>query len=469
MKRIFSNSIIYAIGNAANSAALLLIIPYLINTLTPTEYGAWAIFEITIFFLNLFILAGLEVGLMREYWFQADERGRARLVGNTLMMVGAIGMVIVLSGSGLVLSGIDFGLPGAPYTLFMVLALSLSEALFTIFLTLFRIREQPIIFSLLSGGRLALFAALLLSFVESGWGLIGALGARLLAVLAALAVALALSWQWIGWRLDGAAIRRIVSYGLPMLPTNLAAYVLLAADRYIIQGFLSLEDVAIYSFAYKIATVLDVSITRPFAIDWAPRRFKIATQPNPEQKYIQALLIYLWAALGGSLGILALTPLIYALIAPPAYWQAMHLVPVILLAYIIYGLSYPLNIGIMLKDRTRDLPMIGWIAAIACLGLCFWWIPAYGINGAAWATVIAYAIWTGLITADSLRLYPLAYPVRMIAGMIGAGMLGYAGLWLVTQWWPATHLATVAAQVSWVMLIMGGYGVVLWRSARGGS
>ncbi|WP_322512777.1 lipopolysaccharide biosynthesis protein [Chloroflexus sp.] len=463
MKQIFSNSLIYAIGNAANSAAWLLIIPYLINALTPTEYGAWSLFEIAIFLFNMLILAGLEVGLMREYWSQADEQRRARLAGSALIMASAIGATIVTSGAVIVLGGVDFNLPGAPHTLLLVLTIGWSEAIFAVFLTLFRIREQPIWFIILSVGRMALFAALAAGLVEGGFGLTGALGARLIATIALIGGGLIAGWRWIAWQADQALIGRMVSYGLPLLPTNLAAYVLFAADRYIMQGFLSLEDIATYTFAYKIATVLDVLITRPFALDWAPRRFKIATQQHPEQRYAHALLVYLWAALGCALAIIALTPLLYSLIAPPAYWPAMDVVPVILLAYIVYGLSYPLNVGIMLKDHTRDLPVIGWIAALCCLGLCFWWIPVFGITGAAWATVAAYAVWTGLVALDSQRLYPIAYPWALIGSMVGIGGIVYGGLWFSAQWWPAAEPVAAAMRLGWVIVLMGGCGLWLWR------
>ncbi|MGC8953056.1 lipopolysaccharide biosynthesis protein [Chloroflexus sp.] len=466
MKKILGHSVIYAIGNTANSAALLLLIPYLINALTPAEYGAWSIFEVTIFLLNLLSLAGLEVGLMREYWFQDDEQWRARLVGNTLMMASVIGMVIMVGGASLIAGGIDFDLPGAPHTLLLVLAIGWSEAIFTVFLTLFRIREQPITFITLSIGRMALFALFTVGLLEGGFGLTGALGARLIAAVSFITAGLIVGWRWIAWQLDRALIRRIVSYGLPLLPANLAAYLLSTADRYIIQGFLSLENVAIYTFAYKIAAVLDVLVTRPFALDWAPRRFKIATQPHPEQKYAQALLIYLWVALGFALAVMALTPLLYALIAPPVYWSAMGLVPVILLAYIIYGLSYPLNIGIMLKDRTRDLPVIGWIAACCCLALCFWWIPAFGIAGAAWATVVAYMLWTGFIAIDSLHLYPVVYPWQQIGLIVSMGVIAYGGLWLSETWFSPTHPLVAGLRLTWVSALMIGCGWLVWHHRK---
>lgn len=464
MKRIFGQSLVYAIGNTANSAALFLLIPFLINSLSPAEYGVWSIFEVTISLLNILTLAGLEVGLMREYWFQDNEHQRARLVGSTLITVSSIGTAITLIGTGIVLGGFDLDLPEAPLSLLLVLIIGWSDAIFTIFLTLFRIREQPATFVTLSVGRMTLFVALAIGLVVSGFGLTGALAGRLLATVVLIGVGLIFGWPWIVWQADLSQIRRIVSYGLPLLPTNLAAYLLFAVDRYIMQGFLSLEDIAIYTFAYKIATVLDVLITRPFALDWAPRRFKIATQPNPAQKYVQILLIYLWVAIGFALVIIALTPLLYALIAPRSYWPAMDLVPIILLAYIIYGLSYPLNIGIMLKDRTRDLPVIGWLTALCCLGLCIWWIPAFGIIGAAWATVVSYTIWTSLITFRSLRLYPVTYPWVLIGGMIGVGVITYGGLWLSSsQWGMATDVGAITLRLGWVLTMIGGLGVWLWR------
>lgn len=464
MKQVsLSSIIIYAVGSAANSAALFIVVPFLINTLNAEEYGAWSIFEIAIFFINMLILAGLEVGLMREYWQQTDETLRARLVGTVVIAVSLLGMIITGIGVLMVLSGIGGDLPGSPLTLILVLAIGWSDACFRLILTVFRIREQPWIFITLSFLQLGGFALLLVGFLYAGFGLIGALTARLLSSVSLFFVGLVIGRRFIQWRIDQTAIWRIARYGLPLLPTNIAAYILLAADRYVIQYALSLEAVAIYTFAYKIATILDVFVTRPFAMDWAPRRFKIATQPDPEQSYVQILLLYLWVATTFGLIVMAVTPFIYKLIAPVTYWSGIEIVSIILLAYIIYGLSFPLNVGIMLKDRTQDLPIIGAIAAVSCLGLYLWWIPIYGINGAAWATVVSYLVWTGLIAVDSLRIYPIKYPLKIIGGMIGCGILAYGGLWWSNTVWPDVHLEVIGLRVGWVVTIMGGLGIGLWR------
>ncbi|WP_298818091.1 lipopolysaccharide biosynthesis protein [uncultured Chloroflexus sp.] len=467
MKRLIGNSLVYAIGNAANSAALFLVIPFLINTLSPAEYGAWSIFEIATFLLYLLILAGLEVGLMRQYWFQSSEHGRARIVGTTILAVTGLGLLVVGVGTALILTGVGNDLSGTPLSLLLVLWIGWSDALVTLFLTLFRIREQAITFVTLSLGRLLLFALLIALAVSGGMGLIGALAARLIASVVTIGVGWFIARRLIVWQFDRAFGWQIAAYGLPLLPTNLAAYVLLSADRYILQSFFTLEDVAIYTFAYKVATILDVLITRPFALDWASRRFKIATQPEAEQNYAYALVFYLWVVAFFGLMVVAVTPLVYALVAPATYHSAMAVVPIILLAYIIYGLSYPLNVGIMLKDRTRDLPVIGFIAAFSYIGLCLWWIPAFDMIGAAWATVVAYVVWTGLITVDSLHLYPIRYPLGLIAGVAGAAAIGYGGLWLADQWWPDVSVLAIVGRLVWVGVVMGGYGIVMWQLLSG--
>ncbi len=458
-------NLVYAIGSAANSAALFLLVPYLVNVFTPEEYGAWAIFEIAILLLNMVMLAGLEVGLMREYWFLADERSQAQLVGSVLLVIALWGGMIFVGGTFLVTNGLHFSLPGTPFTLIETLAIAWLEALFSLLLTLFRIREQAVTFVFLSVGRMLLFMGLSIGLVHTGYGLPGALLGRLGGTIVMLGGAGALGFRYISLpRLDLERLKRVVRYGLPLLPTNLASYVLLASDRYVLQHFSTLESVAVYTFAYKIAATLDILITRPFALDWAPRRFKIATQSDPSHKYAQALLLYLWAAVCFSLCVTALTPAFYHWVAPHEYWMGMKLVPVILLAYLIYGLSYPLNVGIMLKDRTQYLPVIGWIAAAVCLGLNFWWIPRYGVMGAAWATVVAYGFWTGGIAGVSLRLYPIKYSLYSISLIVVSTLVGYCGIKGFEQLWSTSDDVILLSLVNaaWVFLLSAGTGFVLW-------
>lgn len=61
LQRLLKVNIVYAIGSAANGAALFLLIPFLVKYLGVTDFGIWSISEIAIYFLTLVVLAGMDV------------------------------------------------------------------------------------------------------------------------------------------------------------------------------------------------------------------------------------------------------------------------------------------------------------------------------------------------------------------------------------------------------------------------
>lgn len=409
----------YVVGSAANSAALFLLLPYLVSRLSEADYGAWVLFEITILFTSMVALGGLDVGLMREYWGRQEPAWRARLGGTVL--VGALVWAAILMTGGILtvvvaapaLEGMEWlqrvGVLRGGALLLMTGTL---EGIFALLLTLFRIREEAGRFVLLSFGRMLLFLIGAVGGVSLLGTVEGALLGRFGAALIGAAAALIAVRSYIRLTFEPALFRRVLRYGLPLLPTALAGYVLFASDRFVLDAVATLEVVAIYGFSYRVASTVDVLVTRPFALDWAPRRFKIAVEDAPHARYSEILVAYVYVTVGFALMVLALAPLAYRYLAPAAYGAGATLLPLLLLAYFLFGLSYPLNIGIMLRDRTALLPFLTWIAAGLCIFLNLWWIPRFGMVGAAWATVVSYGVYSAAIALASLRLYPIRYPLR---------------------------------------------------------
>jgi len=452
----------YAIGNIARSAALIILTPYLVNALSPVEYGEWAYLEVVIVLVSMLMVAGLDVALMREYWDLEDEEKRSGLFGTML-----IGVTVWGGGPAVALSiasalGLRLFLPGSMEVIPWVFMIGWVESILAAFLALFRIREEVTSFVLLSVGRMVLFMGFAIGLIQAGYGVAGGLAGRFFATLIILIIALVfvIRAHRISLRPDWGILKGGFRYGLPLLPANLASYVLFASDRYFLERLVSLDSVAVYSFAYKAATVLETLITRPFAADWAARRFKIAAGGNPQRQYAHVLVLYFYAAVGFGLLLLAVAPMAYRLFAPAVYWPGLRVLPLILIAYIVFGLSYPLNIGIMLKDRTRYLPIVGWIAAGACLILNLLWIPRYQMLGAAWATLVAYAVWTLGTTWVSLRLYWVPYSLGY-AGLVAAvGGVGYAILKLIGNDTPGSaSLGSTSLGLSCILLLLlaGGY------------
>jgi O-antigen/teichoic acid export membrane protein len=467
VNKVAKDNVIYAVGSVANSAALILLVPYLVNTLTPTEFGIWSLLEIGILIVSLLISAGMDIGLMRQYWFLEDALARARLAGTVIIAVAAWGLILTAALMGLVLHFGAAQLVGTTPRIAMLALLSaFFEAIFGLALNLFRIREEPTKFVVLSIGRLLLFLTGSIALVAAGRGLTGAIAGRAFADMIALVAGLIVTRQYYVFYFDRARLKRVITYGLPLLPTNLAAYILLASDRFFLQFFTSAAIVGIYSFAYKIVSIFDVLVNRPFALDWAPRRFKIATFSDAPQRYANVLIAYLFVATLSILIIIAVAPFLYELLAPPVYLEGLKVLPILLLAALVYGLSYPLNVGIVIKDKTVYAAIIGIVAALLCIVFNFWLIPPYGMLGAAWATLLAYGVWTGGMTIVSLHLYPVPYPGKKLLTICATALLGYAGLYWSMQVNGISSLLMLVTRLGWLATVFGITALIFMRRLR---
>ncbi|MBK8128805.1 MAG: hypothetical protein IPK53_07610 [bacterium] len=158
LNKTLKSNLIYGLGSIANSAALFLLVPYLVNNLSPSEFGVWSIIEITIMILTLFISAGLDVGLMREYWAITDEQYRATLAGTVLIAIVVWGILLfTLLSVFSYMANLQNYFHISWSVVLLVLLVACVETLFLFALNLFRIREDPAKFVVLSVGRLLLF------------------------------------------------------------------------------------------------------------------------------------------------------------------------------------------------------------------------------------------------------------------------------------------------------------------------
>jgi O-antigen/teichoic acid export membrane protein len=141
------------------------------------------------------------------------------------------------------------------------------------------------------------------------------------------------------------------------------------------------------------------------------------------------VLLASWAAIGLSL----LAPWIVQILAPTNsdFWPASEAVPALAYSSVFYAGFIVVTIG---AGRTKNT-QFNWIAAAAAailnVGLNFWLIPAYGMLGAAYATLAAYALLLLVRTWNAQAIYPVPYQWRRVAVvLVAAGALTALGKFL---------------------------------------
>src|SRR5438477_11230658 len=134
-RRVLKANAAYAVGTAASAAALLLLVPYLINRLSPADYGAWSLYELTIQVLNMLMVAGLDVGLMRDYWLAPDDGRRAQLTGTVILGTGLWGGTLLVGGGIVILAGANLFLHDQRLASLPALGTAWADSVLAVFLS----------------------------------------------------------------------------------------------------------------------------------------------------------------------------------------------------------------------------------------------------------------------------------------------------------------------------------------------
>jgi O-antigen/teichoic acid export membrane protein len=113
------------------------------------------------------------------------------------------------------------------------------------------------------------------------------------------------------------------------------------------------------------------------------------------------------------------TPIFGRTLLREDYLGGLHIIPIILAAYVFQGMYTNFLAGIYIKDRNKVLPYITGAGAIVNVGANYLLIPLLNISGAAIATLLSYAVMALYIYYESNKVYPVPYEWKRI-GLLAA-------------------------------------------------
>ena len=182
--------------------------------------------------------------------------------------------------------------------------------------------------------------------------------------------------------------RAILAYGLPIMFSNLLAFLIYRVDIFLIGYFLSQQEVGQYYVSVMIAERL-LYLTHASSLVFLPA----AAHAEEQQKKTPILVrVNVWIVLFGAILLGVLAPWIIPLIFSQQYTASV--MPLIILLPGIVALIIPKIISADLLSRGLPrLTMYGTaINFVLNIVLNIWLIPRIGINGAALSSTISYFV-----------------------------------------------------------------------------
>jgi O-antigen/teichoic acid export membrane protein len=453
------HSAVYGLGNILAKVLGFLILPLYTHYLAPRDFGLFELMDLSISILGMVLQMGIAPALLRSYAAAPSPAEKKKAVSTVFIFVGATGLVTFLCGFALVrpISIILFG-PAVPsnYLLlsFSSFVLSYMAGPFRIYL---RAREASGRLVMLDTVSTLLIFGLNILFVAGlKFGLLGVLMSPLI-VNGVWTIVAAGSLLGIGLHFSLNLLRQMVSFGWPLILSNLAAFVLNFADRFFLQHFRSLEVVGLYAVGYKFGFMINVLLVQPFFQMWQARMYAIYSDKQHVSIFGQIFVLYSLLLTYAALAVALFSQEIINLMAGPKFAGAGAVIPVVSLAYVVSGVGLYLQTGLYLANRTKLIGVISAISTIASLALYYVLISRYGLLGAAWATVMSFGVAALGSYWQSRRVCPLGLDLhRVVAGCAIAILL-----YLPFQWWPPTTLILAIAAK---LIALALFPMIIWKS-----
>ncbi len=451
-KVILRHGSVFGLANILSQAVSILLLPLYTRYLTPTDYGALEILYFISGILSIVVGLGVTEAMSRFYFDREDAEWRNRVVSTTIVGMGcacavAAGLLTLLSRPAARLF-----LDSPRYSIhFTVLFLSLAAQFQTAVVTTYlRVRQRSTTFLVFSLTQTALTIALNIVFIVGfRWGSLGMLVATLIASGLTALIATVLVLSRTGLALDRQVIKEMMTFGLPLIPSNLGSYVAIASDRYFVKAYVSLADAGLYSLGYKLGAMMHRLLTSPFIQIWTPRRFERYGREDAEHVFARIFTYFLALLTFASLGISCVARELVRVLTTRPYWSAYRIVPMIALAHVIHAFYYHFTIPVSYRKRTTYYAYLNVSMGIVNLLLNFLLIPRFGAWGGAEATLITYAGRSALMYVLACRVDRVVFEAGKAAWILGIGCGLYGIGAMLSQ---EKVLLDVAVQLSVIML-----------------
>lgn len=400
--------------------------------LSPSEYGYYALAVVIVGLGDAALFQGLRLGLFR-FMPAFEHRQKAFLATIAVGFLGLVGL------SGLVALIALAGLhdPALRRLFGMALILLWVQAWFQLNLEMVRSQLSP-----RQDGYMVCVKSVFAIAIGSAftwYGQWGALGPILGLTIGTLIPTL---WQtWTLWRGiclmsgDWAIGRQVLGYGLPLAANAALGFVVHTSDRVLLGWLQGADAIGLYAAGYDLSQQALVTLMMTVNLAAYPLVVRALEHQGLEAarvQMVQYMTFLLAAVLPGMVVLVVLAPNMAGVILGAAFRvSALSIIPWIALATLLAGIkAYYADLAFQLGKSTLGQVWVMAIAAVVNLELNWWWIPQWGLHGAAYATVVAYGIALGLSWGWGRRIWPLPVPAKVIL------QLALAGLGLVVVLWP---------------------------------
>lgn len=400
---------VYGLGSTLMQVVSVLLIPVYTRWLGVDDYGVLSLLTGIQTVLVTLAQSGLGSAFFRSYYDYTDEGGQQRVISTTMWLLVSISTLVAIctflfADQVATLVGIA-SITGLQIRL--IALITFFEGLNNLPFSVFRARRQPVRYVATSLIVLLARLSMIIYFVVGqAAGLQGVLLGMLIGAGCSFVLGYVQILGSVSLYIRWPEVKKLLRFGMPLIPANLAGWVLEISGRYFL---VSAYAVGIYALADRFSSVLSVLLVQPIFLLWLPVMLSVFKQEYAQRFFSRVFTYYVIGGISLSLLFSLFARELLLILATSDFIPSRYYVFPLCLAKVFYGASRLLNVGTDLARKSENgaLALIIAVMVFAILGITL--IPVWGIGGLVFAVCVAYFVMSGLTFLLASRLYQVRY------------------------------------------------------------
>ncbi len=445
-KKLFQQTFIYGLATVLPRALAIVLVPLYTSVLEPSSFGIYATLMSYIILGNVLLSYGMETAFFR---FINKDDSKKGIVQSTALTSLTVTSLLFFAITFLMKDSLAIWLDFKPEYILYALLILLLDALVVLPFVWLRANEKPMRYAVIKilnvcvnlGANLFFFLVLpelAESNPESFWASIFSEENKVVYVFISNVIASGFTlllllplYLKIKFGFDKTIWKQMLKYAFPVLIAGIAFSINEAFDKillkYLLPENIAEKEVGIYAACYKLGVFMTLFATA-FRLGIEPFFFNHAGHENAKNTY--ATITKYFTIFGSFILLFVIVYIDFfkeLLISDSQYWEALWVVPFILLANLCLGIYHNLSVWYKVTDKTKYGAYISIVGAIITLGVNFALIPIISYKGAAIATLAAYATMMFLSYFYGKKHYRVPYDLKKIGGYVVLSVL-FSGL-----------------------------------------
>ena len=431
MKGIVKDSFWYTIGSIGIKGVSFLLLPIFTTYLSTEDYGVLDMFMV--FSTLSIILVGFEVlqALGRFLSNEKDEKNKAKYISTFLGFITCsytLLFFVCWLSKPLIIEYVFDGIVDSN-TFWLGIFSIITTGYVNNFLGIFRFTFRAKFFSLihiLQG--LISFPVAILLMVSFNLTLEGYFIGMIVGNVSCLIISMLLNKEYLGLRIDGPILKKYLTYSSPLILSAAALVLGNYIDRLFIKSMLTMSDLGIYGFAFRLSTIV-VVLKSGFIKALAPviyRDYKEKKTPN-QLAYVFKVYAFIGAFICFAY-ILFSHELVHLIAGDPSFYESYSLIPIMALMMVLQNITIFIP-GVNISKQTKYIAIIQIVYLIINVILNYILIPKYGLRGAAIATTSSGFLAFLINYKISQRFYFIPHDVKRLSAVLMFVVLGIVYFW----------------------------------------